>query len=81
MAKRTFQDCVNDPEHAFGAHPEDYTLFSHGHFDQSEGMFEVETMVSLGNGVSFKTQLELFKKQQLHGLEAVTEAQPQVIKK
>jgi len=53
MAIRTFSDCCNDKEHAFGAHPEDYTLFTHGSFNQSEGSFSTEVEISLGNGTVF----------------------------
>ncbi len=53
MAIRTFSDCVNDKSHAFGAHPEDYTLFTHGYFNQTEGSFETDVEVSLGNGTVF----------------------------
>lgn len=35
LAKRTFGDCVNDPNHAFGQHPSDYTLFQIGEFNHS----------------------------------------------
>ena len=33
MATRTFGDCVNNEEHQFGMHPEDYTLFEIAIFD------------------------------------------------
>lgn len=54
IAERTFADCVNDPEHSFSKHPDDYTLFHHGTFSVLDGTFELHPMVSLGNGVSFK---------------------------
>ena len=37
MAIRAFTDCVSDPGHRFGAHPEDYTLYKIGVFDISSG--------------------------------------------
>jgi len=40
MAVRAFGDCVMDSGHAFGKHPEDYTLFQVGSFDQNSGMVE-----------------------------------------
>ena len=33
MAQRTFGDCINDPNHNFGMHPEDYNLFLIGEFN------------------------------------------------
>ncbi len=38
MAVRTFGDCVNSDDHQFGAHPEDYTLFLIGTFDDRTGI-------------------------------------------
>ncbi len=35
MAVRSFSDCVNSGDHAFGRHPGDYTLFELGSFDDS----------------------------------------------
>lgn len=37
IAIRTFTDCVNDPDHAFGRHPKDYTLMEIGTFDDNKG--------------------------------------------
>lgn len=37
MALREITDCVNDPQHKFGAHPADYTLFQIGVFDNKNG--------------------------------------------
>ena len=54
MALRTFEDCVNDSGHAFGAHPEDYTLFKLGMFDDANASIEMlSTPISRGIGVSF----------------------------
>lgn len=53
MAVRTFTDCVTDPGHAFGKHPEDYTLFEIGEFDDHSGEIEPHTVHrSLGNGLT-----------------------------
>lgn len=38
MAIRTFRDCCNDSKHAFGAHPEDYSLHECGFFDDNKGV-------------------------------------------
>jgi len=40
VAVRAFADCVNNPEHQFGKHPTDYTLFCLGGFDDTTGSFE-----------------------------------------
>ncbi len=79
MAKRTFGDCINDPKHAFSAHPDHYTLFDHGTFDNLTGeILSNENMLSLGNGVIFKsTEMQL----EFSELAQVTDAIPQVIRK
>jgi len=53
MAIRGFADCVNKVDHNFFNHPEDYTLFLIGEFDDSDGHVEVCAHRSLGNGVDF----------------------------
>lgn len=45
MALRTFTDCAIDPEHQFGRHPADYTLYHVGTFDQDT--CQVENKVSV----------------------------------
>lgn len=40
QAHRLFGDCCRNPEHEFGKHPEDYTLFILGFFDVPSGQFE-----------------------------------------
>lgn len=62
MAMRTFADCVNSNDHQFGKHPQDYTLFTIGEFDDALGglvVFDHRKM--LGNGVEFikAPQIEL----------------------
>lgn len=42
QAIRTVGDTMADPEHPFSKHPEDYTLFFLGHFDDVTGTFEIE---------------------------------------
>ena len=37
QAKRMFSDIANDREHDVGAHPEDYSLFRIGQFDDNAG--------------------------------------------
>lgn len=73
MAVRSFKHCVNSPEHQFGAHPQDFTLFVLGVFDDNTGKFDISTAPeSLGNGVEFKNQevnLDLFE----HSTEELTD--------
>ena len=52
MAVRVFSDCVNSDSHQFGAHPEDYTLFQLGIWDDATCQFEkLETKKAIHNGV------------------------------
>ncbi len=51
MAVRTFGDCVNSDDHQFGAHPQDYTLFQIGSFDDSIGQFVDSGRHVVHNGV------------------------------
>ena len=53
QAIRSFSDAVNG-ESEFAKHPDDYTLFCLGTFDDSCGEFKLEkTPESLGLGVNF----------------------------
>lgn len=55
QAKRIFEQCVNSPEHQFGAAPADYTLFRLGNFDDANGQFLLARATeSLGNGVEYR---------------------------
>jgi hypothetical protein len=47
MALRVFTDSVNDPEHQFHAHPEDYSLFHLGDFDQESGLIDSFSSIDL----------------------------------
>ena len=58
MAIRAFTDCIGDPKHNFGAHPEDYTLFSIGTYDNADAKIYSKAPVSLGNGIEFVQQTE-----------------------
>lgn len=54
-AIRAFADMVNDPEHPVGQHPEDYTLFLLGDFnDQSAKQTNYDTPKSLGLAIEHK---------------------------
>ena len=55
MAIRTFTDCVNNPEHQFCKHPEDFVLQEIGEFDEESGeIFSLEVPQTHGTGVKFK---------------------------
>jgi len=69
IAIRTFTDCINDPDHAFGRHPKDYTLMVIAEFDDSTGLIKpYQSQKPLGNGLSFvqnqptENQLTLLKE-------------------
>ena len=54
LATRAFKDCVNSNDHQFGAHPDHYTLFELGEFDDNTGAFLLHNAPqSIGNGVTF----------------------------
>jgi len=55
MAIRVFSDCINDKTHMFGKHPEDYTLFNIGSWNDDKAKFLTNNPISLGNGLEFKT--------------------------
>ncbi len=46
-AIRSFSDIVQDAEHPIGRHPEDYTLFRLGRFDDTTGAIDNEVNESL----------------------------------
>lgn len=39
VASRTFADCANNLEHAFGKNPEDYSLYHLGSFNDDTAVF------------------------------------------
>ena len=53
LATRAFADCVNAPDHQFGKHPHDYSLFQLGHFDDHTAEMVAADKKSLGNGVEY----------------------------
>lgn len=53
MAERTFADCVNSHDHQFGKHPEDYTLFIIGEYDDRTGVLTPQNPELVGNGVDY----------------------------
>lgn len=65
QAIRTFANCINSNDHQFGKNPEDYTLFSLGHFNDASASITPHAPKSLGNGVQFITpdnQPDLFNE-------------------
>lgn len=54
-ATRSFEDEVNTPNSQYHKHPEDYTLFHLGEYDDNDASFKpLETPYSLGVAVTFK---------------------------
>ena len=56
MALRIFTDCVNDPNHQFGKHPEDYTLFSIGSWSDDKAKFLTNNPVAIATGIELKKE-------------------------
>lgn len=52
---REFADRCSDGKSEYWKHPEDFTLFQIGVYDDSEGKLIAQVPVSLGNGVTFRT--------------------------
>ncbi len=53
MAQRAFSDCVNADDHNFARHPEDYTLFNIGEFDDNDAIIKSHAPISMGNGIEY----------------------------
>lgn len=53
IAIRAFADQVNNPDSDLHKHPEDYTLFQIGEFDESTGMIQPQAPESLGSAVQY----------------------------
>jgi len=51
MALRVFADCINDQEHQFGKHPEDYTLFNIGSWTDDKAKFLTNNPIALATGI------------------------------
>lgn len=52
-ALRAFADLANDPQHAVGQHPEDYSLWRHGAFDEETGELSALPKEHLGHAVDY----------------------------
>lgn len=51
-ALRAFSDLCSDVQHTFGKHPEDYTLFELGTYEDDKSSFDIyDTPRSLGVGI------------------------------
>lgn len=65
MAIRTFSDCINSKDHAFGRHPSDYTIFEIGSYNDADGQITSHLApLVLHNGlelVAHQDELPLFK--------------------
>ena len=53
QAVRGFSDAVNNPETPYGKHPEDYTLFLIGEYDDTTAEIITIAPKSIGVGVIF----------------------------
>lgn len=53
QAIRTFTDCINSEKHQFSHHPDDYTLYKIGTFDDDGASIGNIAPISLGNGINF----------------------------
>lgn len=63
MARRAFADMCNDPGHAWGRNPSDYTLFTIGYWDDQDAKFTpLDAPEALANGLTVlhKETLPLF---------------------
>ena len=68
MAQRVFSDCISSNDHQFAKHPEDYTLFCLGNFDDATGKYDLlKAPLSLGNGVEYVRQEDMFGKETDNG--------------
>ena len=62
QALRAFTDTVNDPNTNFFKHPEDYTLFEIGDWDEQSGSYVMHpAKTSLGVAIEFKKEDALIK--------------------
>jgi len=60
QAVRAFTDMANDPNHSFYKHPEDYTLFHLGQYEDARASFHLQkTPAPIGKAIEFKTVREL----------------------
>jgi hypothetical protein len=61
-ALRGFSEVVNDKNHQFGRHPDDYTLFELGEYDNTTAVFVMHSAPkSLGVAIEFVKSAALTK--------------------
>ena len=59
-AIRSFTDAVNRPDHSFSQHPEDYTLFECGEFNDQTGIITMaKVLTPLGCAIEYIKQQDL----------------------
>ncbi|MCL4162650.1 UNVERIFIED_CONTAM: hypothetical protein GTU68_008480 [Idotea baltica] len=79
MAKREFIAATNDPNHKFCQHPQDYTLYELGTFDDQTGLILThKTQLKLMNGMDAKIyakQAEELKAKHLQQTNEIQAAQ------
>ncbi len=77
LAKRDFGNIATDAEHPIGMHPEDYTLFRLGVFDDNRGELHNEPNESIATALECvssarnvnKDNLELFNNELTHQMQ------------
>lgn len=72
-ARRSFNDIAMDAEHPIGKHPEDYSLFRIGIFDDNTGLLSNEANECLCTGLEM---VAASRNIQRDTLEAITEDLP-----
>lgn len=55
-AQRAFADLAKDSTHSVGRHPNDYTLFKLGTYDDNTGMFLTSPPESMGNALEYTVE-------------------------
>ena len=68
-AQRTFSDEVTNPESVIGAHPEDYSLFRVGYWDDNKGKLTGEAPECLSTALEALAQSRKVDKAAIHNLE------------
>lgn len=60
LAIRLFSDTINNPEHSFAKHPEDYTLFNIGAYNDADALLVANNApLSLCNGIELVKSMYL----------------------
>lgn len=56
VAIRSFKDAVGNPEHDMSRHPEDYTLFVIGEYDDEKGLLMPSEPVAIAMAIDYTGQ-------------------------